>query len=136
MALDLYATTKANYTSNNGFIATDKLPSPVSVTPTHEMIWSENTGRAQSGAEQAKMIGDVVAEKKTYAIKWGVLSATEFSAITSKLIKGFFRFGMGTSLSDAKSNSLVVYRSEISYEVLPIGNTVYYKDATVSVIEQ
>lgn len=128
MAIGIYAGTSAN-----GVVV---LPSPVEIKPTMEIIWSENTGRAQSGANQAKMTGDVVAEKRTYAIKWGVIDGTDFSAITGKLTAGFFYFAMATSLASAKASAVPFYRSEISYEVLPIGSTTYYKDVTVSVIEQ
>lgn len=112
------------------------LPSPEELKPTFELIWSENTGRAQSGSNQAKMIGDVVGEKKTYAIKWGIITDTEMNTIKSKLTKGFFYFGVGTTLSNAKSVATTFYRSEIAGEYLPIGNTIYWKDVTVSVIEQ
>ena len=128
MAIGIYAGTSAN--------AVVVLPSPVEVKPTMEIIWSENTGRAQSGANQAKMIGDVVAEKRTYAIKWGVIDGTDFATITGKLTAGFFYFALASSLASAKSSAVPFYRSEISYEVLPIGANTYYKDVTVSVIEQ
>lgn len=109
------------------------LPSPTTITPTFEMIWSENTGRAQSGSNKAKMIGDVVAEKKTYAIKWGIITDAEMSQIRSKLPAGFFYFGVGTS---KPSSADKYYRSEIVGDYLPIGNAIYWKDVTVSVIEQ
>ena len=128
MALGIYAGSTANGVAI--------LPSPVEVTPTHEIIWSEDTGRAQSGENKAKMIGNVIDTKMTYAIKWGVITATELSTITSKLTAGFFYFAMATSLASAKSSAVSCYRSEIAYEVLPIGDTIYYKDVTVSVIQQ
>lgn len=131
MALNIYAgATLAGLT---------KLPSPVSVTPTHEIIWSEDTGRAQSGTDKAKMIGNVVDEKKTYAIKWGVLTQTELNTILSKLTPGFFYFCLGTTAPTSNNDyhgATKFYRSEIPYDILPIGNTIYYKDVTVSVIEQ
>ena len=128
MALGIYAGASANGVAI--------LPSPVEVKPTHEIIWSQDTGRAQSGANKAKMIGSVVDTKMTYAIKWGVITATDFSTITSKLTAGFFYFAMATSLATAKSTAISCYRSEIAYDVLPIGDTIYYKDVTVSVIQQ
>lgn len=129
MAIGIYAGASAN--------GVTLLPSPVEVKPTHEIIWSQNTGRAQeTSGTPGKMIGDVVAEKKTYSIKWGILTGTEFSSITSKLTAGFFYFAMATSLASAKSSAVQYYRSEISYDVLPIGATTYYKDVTVSVIER
>lgn len=112
------------------------LPSPSEVTSSSELIWSENTGRAQSGENQAKMIGDVVAEKRTYAVKWGVVTDAEMTSIKSKLTAGFFYFGVGTTLANAKAVATSYYRSEITGDYLPIGNTIYWKDVAVSVIEQ
>ena len=128
MALGIYAGTTAN--------GVTLLPSPSEVTPTREIIWSENTGRAQSGSDQAKMIGDVVAEKDTYAIKWGVITSTDLNSITSKLKAGFFYFALAPDLATAKSQAKKFYRSEIVYDVLAIGSEVFYKNVTVSVIEQ
>ena len=113
-----------------------ELPSPVELKRTNELIWSENTGRAQSGTHKAKMIGDVVATKRTYNIKWGILTATELNTINSLLPKGFFYFAAATSSSSAQSNASTYYRSEISYDILQAGPNVYYKDVSVSVIEQ
>ena len=128
MALGIYAGATVN--------AMTALPSPVSVKPSNEIIWSQNTGRAQSGSNQAKMIGDVVAEKITYAIEWGIITSAEFTVIKTNLTTGFFKFGMATSLASAKTNAISAYRSQINYEMLPIGNTIYYKNVTVDVIEQ
>lgn len=113
-----------------------ELPSPVDLKRSDEQIWSENTGRAQSGSQKAKMIGDVVATKKTYQIKWGILTASQINTINSLLTKGFFYFAAATSLSTAQSNATKFYRSEFTYDVLQAGPNVMYKDAAVSVIEQ
>ena len=128
MALGIYAGTSANGVS--------VLPSPDAIKPSFELIWSENTGRAQSGANKAKMIGDVVAEKRTYEIRWGVISDSELTIIKTKLKKGFFYFAVATTLDRAKSSAVPFYRSEIAGNYLPIGDTIYWKDVTVSVIEQ
>ncbi len=112
------------------------LPSPTDLQPSFEIIWSEDTGRAQSGTNKAKMIGSVVDEKKTYTIKWGVITDSEMSTIKSKLTTGFFYFGVGTSLTQAQNSAIKVYRSEITGDYLPVGNTIYWKNAQVSVIEQ
>ena len=128
MAVGIYAGTSV---ANMALLA-----SPVAVKQSKELIWSENTGRAQSGSNKAKMIGDVVAEKETYNIKWGIITNAELTTIASHLPKGFFYFAMATSLTSAQNNAIKCYRSQIDYEVLPIGNTIYIKDATVDVIEQ
>ena len=113
-----------------------ELPSPVDLKRSDELIWSENTGRAQSGTNKAKMIGDVVAVKNTYNIKWGVLTETELNSIRTHLPRGFFYFAAATSSSAAQSNASSYYRSEIQYDIIQAGPNVYYKDVSVSVIEQ
>lgn len=113
-----------------------ELPSPDELKPTHEIIWSENTGRAQSGTNKAKMIGDVVAEKRTWAIRWGMVSGTDMTSIKTKLAPGFFWFGVGTSKAAAETDASKYYRSEISATIVQAGAEIWYKDVNVSVIEQ
>lgn len=110
-----------------------ELPSPIDLKCTHEQIWSENTGRAQSGTNKAKMIGDVVAQKTTYQIKWGIINGTQLQQIKDGLTKGFFYFAVGTSQPSSASK---YYRGEISFDWVQAGNQVMYKDVSVSVIEQ
>ena len=118
------------------------LPSPTSITPSMELIWSQDTGRAQSGEDKAKMIGSVVDEKMAYAIKWDMLQDASthapipITAISNKLKKGFFYFGLGATLNEAKANAKKFYRSEIQYEYLIVGDDTYCKNVTVQVIEQ
>lgn len=113
-----------------------ELPSPVELKRSTEQIWSENTGRAQSGSNKAKMIGDSIAAKSTYQIKWGILTAAQIETIQNKLTRGFFYFAAATSASTAQTNAKKFYRSEITYDIIQTGPNVFYKDATVSVIEQ
>ena len=112
-----------------------KLPSPTAVKPSRELIWSENTGRAQSGSNKAKMIGDTVAEKATYNIEWGVITTAEYNTIREHLTKGFFYFGIGTKTSPPSSPKKF-YRGTISGEMIQAGREIFYKDVSVSVIEQ
>jgi hypothetical protein len=124
-----------------------ELPSPVELTPSRELIWSENTGRGQEGADKAEMVGSVVGRKITYSIKWGILpygdgSTTRdcFQRILTLLNtageNGFFYFGIGQSLSEAKSNAIIGYRSNIDYSYLIVGSTTYYKDISVQIIQK
>ena len=128
MALGIYA--------GNAADSLTLLPSPVSIKPSHEIIWSENTGRAQSGANKAKMIGDVIAEKQTYTIQWGLLTQSEYNTVKNKLKAGFFYFAVAASASQAEENAAKYYRGNLTAEAVQAGNSIYYKDATVSVIEQ
>ena len=128
MALGLYAGTSAS--------SVTLLPSPTEVKPSQEIIWSEDTGRAQAGVNRAKMIGSVVDTKVTYQIQWGILTYAEFTQILAKLKPGFFYFAVASTTTSAQQNAKPFYRSEISYDLLPIGSETYVKDVAVSVIQQ
>lgn len=118
----------------NGMV---ELPSPDEINQTSELIWSENTGRSQQSSDKAKMIGDVVGEKDTYEIKWGIITAADYRRIKTYLTKGFFYFAIGTSLSEAKAAAKKFYRSEIAGGIVPsIDSVIRYKGVQVSVIEQ
>jgi hypothetical protein len=128
MAIGIYAGTSAN--------GVTLLPSPTAIKPSLEIIWSEDTGRAQSGTSKAKMIGSVVSEKKTYSLQWGVLTESQLTQIEAKLKAGFFYFAVAPSLSVAQANAEKYYRSQLSYEILPAGSETYYKNVSVNVIQQ
>ena len=125
----VYAGDSANLTSEN------KLPSPSRMQVSVEQIWSQDTGRAQSGVNKAKMIGDSLTSKQTYALEWGLLEYSDFRKIERLLPRGFFYFGKGTT-AQPPSNPTTYYRSEIQYEVIQVGTTQYYKNITTQVIEQ
>lgn len=132
----------AKKANNSMSKTTNLLPSPISVLPSIEQIWSENTGRAQSGNNAAQMVGDFVAEKHTYAVTWDMLTQTEFNKITTLLTTGFFYFGLGTVDTENASNNVppvgavTYYRSEISYELLQVGSDLRYRNVKTSIIEQ
>lgn len=110
-----------------------ELPSPISLKCSRELIWDEKTGRAQSGDNKGKMIGSVVARKRTYEIQWGILTGSQLGDITSNLSGSFFKFGVGQTKPADPDN---YYRGNLTYDLLPVGDTTYYKNCTVTVIEQ
>ena len=116
-------------------VANNQLPSPSKMQVSIEQIWSENTGRAQSGDNKAKMIGESLVAKHTYSLEWAMLEYSDFQKITNLLPRGFFYFGVGTKTS-APSSPSKYYRSEITYEVIQVGTTQYYKNINTQVIEQ
>lgn len=107
------------------------LPAPVSLSVNNEIIWSSDTGRLLDGI----MSGDVVAEKSTVSIKWGILTETEMKLIRSKLIAGFFPF---TFRDDGLDITIESYRGTLSKEHLGyIGDGIYYyKSAAVEIIQR
>lgn len=134
--IHIYACTKADFSAHgNSFVSGDELPSPTDLKRSDEQIWSENTGRAQSGANKAKMIGDSITGKKTVTVTWGIITSSEMSDIRSKLKRGFFVFGYGMNINNASENAFTAYRGEIGGQIISAG-TVYYKNPSVSIIEQ
>lgn len=108
-----------------------ELPAPVSIKVDDEIIWSSSTGRALDGT----MLGDIVAEKKTLSINWGILNEDEMALIKNKLIAGFFPI---TFHDDGQDITITSYRGTLSKEVLgDIGDgNYYYRSASVSIIQQ
>lgn len=106
------------------------LPSPDAITTSDEIIWSANTGRSSSG----KMIGDVVAEKQTFQIHWGVLTKAQRDSIRTRLQPGFHPF---TITEDGESTTIDAYRSTITCDAVgTFGGVTYYKNMQVSIIQQ
>lgn len=108
-----------------------ELPAPVKISTSDEIIWSSNTGRS---TESGKMVGDVIAEKTTIDIEWGVLTETEMKKISANLKSGFNPF---TFRDDGISITITAYRGTLKKEHLGyVGGAYYYKSATVSIVQQ
>lgn len=107
------------------------LPAPVKLSVSDEILWSSNTGRS---TKSGKMVGDVIAEKKTLDIEWGVLTADEMSLISSKLKSGFYPVSF---INDGELLEITAYRGTLKKEYLGYaGGVHYYKNVTVSIIQQ
>lgn len=108
------------------------LPSPVEISTTDEIIWSSNTGRSTTSG---KMLGDVIAEKQTFSIKWGVLTKAEQKKIKNNLKSGFHPVYF---IFDDETVALTSYRGTITSQHLGyIGDGVYYyKSVSCDIIEQ
>ena len=102
------------------------LASPVSLSNSDEIIWSSGTGRSANG----QMSGDVVANKKTIQISWGILTQDEYNAIRN-IPSGFFN-------AVVLGQSIRAYRSTISGSCLGTfsDGITYYNDVSTSFIEQ
>lgn len=110
---------------------TASLPSPTSISINNEIIWSSNTGRI---ATSGKMVGDVVANKETISIAWGVLTQAQLDVIENNLPGGFFEI----TINLGKSHTVTVYRGTIATSYLgKLQDGIhYYKSATVDLIQQ
>lgn len=102
------------------------LASPVSISHSDEIIWSSGTGRSANG----QMSGDVIANKKTIQISWGILTQDEYNAIRN-IPSGFFN-------AVVLGQSIRAYRSTISGSCLGTfsDGVTYYNDVSTSFIEQ
>lgn len=102
------------------------LASPVSISNSDEIIWSSGTGRSANG----QMSGDIIANKKTIQISWGILTQDEYNAIRN-IPSGFFN-------AVVLGQSIRAYRSTISGSCLGTfsDGITYYNDVSTSFIEQ
>lgn len=107
------------------------LPAPVSISVNDELIWTADTGRLMDGT----MAGDVVAEKKTVSIKWGVMPESDIVLIKKGIIIGFFPV---TFRDDGVDMTITAYRGTLSKEHIgPLGDGIYwYRSASVDLIER
>lgn len=107
------------------------LPSPTSISVNDEIIWSSDTGRLIDGT----MAGDVIAEKKTISIKWGILTEADVALIKNTLAAGFFPF---TFRDDGISITIESYRGTLTKQHLGyIGDGIYYyKSVSVDIIQR
>ena len=108
------------------------LPSPTEITSTNEIIWSSNTGRTTTSG---KMLGDVIAEKETFSIKWGVLTREEQRKIINNMKPGFYPISF---VFNDETITLDSYRGTITSQHLGyVGDgTYYYKSVSCDIIEQ
>lgn len=108
------------------------LPAPETITVADEIIWSSNTGRVSSGL----MNGDIIAQKKTLKIKWGILTEAQMTLIKNKLVAGFFPI---TFHDEGKDMTITSYRGTLSKEMLGDlgdGKGCWYKSASVDLIQR
>lgn len=108
-----------------------ELPAPTELSVDDELIWSEETGRVASG----KMVGDVIAEKKTLSITWGILTEKEVSVIAQNLKGGFFPI---TFRDNGIFITIPAYRGSFSKEHLGelSDGIYYYRSAACEIIQQ
>lgn len=107
------------------------LPSPTELSTDDELIWSEETGRVASG----KMVGDVIAEKKTLSITWEFLTEKEVALIARNLKSGFFPI---TFRDNGMEITIPAYRGTLSKDHLGelSDGIYYYRSVTCELVQQ
>lgn len=107
-----------------------QLPSCTDLKRSDEMLWSEGTGR---GATDGKLVGSVVATKRTFVAKWGLLSQAEYDAVRAIPTNFFTLLVKDGSTTLA---SITAYRSNISAEAVAAGGETWWKDAECQFTER
>lgn len=107
------------------------LPAPVQMSVEDQIIWTSETGRTLSG----NMVGDVLAEKKSIKIDWGMLPEEDVILIKQYLTTGFYPV---TFHDDGIDLTIEVYRGALSkVHKGYIGDGHYwYSSVSVSLIER
>lgn len=107
------------------------LPSPTSIQIDDEIIWSFDSGRDLSGL----FSGDVIAQKKTITIGWGVLPEKAVKLIQEKLCAGYFPV---TFWDTGQFLTIEAYRGTLSKVALgQIGDGIfYYKSVSCKIVQR
>lgn len=118
------------YKVNSGDSYTD-LPTPKSVVYSQNKLWSQNTGRLDNGY----FVGDLIAVKKKYEVKFPPLSTTDLTAVRTAVNNQFAY----VKILNAEGNSeeITGYFGDLSVESYSWHNGIQYAiNATVSIIER
>lgn len=107
------------------------LPSPTSIQIDDEIIWSSDSGRDLSEL----FSGDVIAQKKTITIGWGVLPEKAVKLIQEKLCAGYFPV---TFWDTGQFLTIEAYRGTLSKVALgQIGDGIfYYKSVSCKIVQR
>lgn len=96
-----------------------------------ELLWSDGTGRS---ASSGSMTGSVVAEKQTWSLAWGPLTASDYAKVRN--IPGGF-VPLKITLSSSTVADCTVYRGAVSGELMGVyGGTAWYGGVAVELVEQ
>lgn len=108
-----------------------RLPDPVEVVRSDELLWSDGTGR---GAEDGLLVGSVVAKKQTWTVRWGVVAWSEMAVLRS-IPQGFFRFQALDGSEELAD--FTAYRSNVQSTLVgTVGGVRYWKDVEVQFTER
>lgn len=108
-----------------------ELTAPVSLKVDDEIIWSSTTGRSLDGT----MLGDVITEKKTLTIQWGIMPESDYLVIKECLTAGFFPV---TFHDDGADMTMDSYRGTLSKDVIGwLDDGIYwYRSVSTQLIQQ
>lgn len=119
-------------------VGTTELPVPKSVNYTENKLWSENTGRLDSGY----FVGDLIGIKRKYEVVWPPLTPTQLSTVRTAINNQFAEVTI-TDIGDDDNNpsttdvTLNAYFGDLSVEAYSWRNGIKYAiNASISIIER
>jgi hypothetical protein len=119
-------------------VGTTELPAPKSVTYTDNKLWSDNTGRLDSGY----FVGDLIGIKRKYEVVWPPLTPTQLSTVRTA-VNGQFAEVTITDIGDDDNNTsttdvtLNAYFGDFSVKAYSWKDGIKYAiDASISIIER
>lgn len=112
-------------------IGTTDLPTPKSVTYTQNKLWSQNTGRLDSGY----FVGDLIAIKKKYQVTFPALTPTELATVRAAVNADFATVQITNA--EGSTDTVSAYFGDVTVESYSWHNGINYAiNAAVSIIER
>lgn len=112
-------------------IGTTDLPTPKSVTYTQNKLWSQNTGRLDSGY----FVGDLIAIKKKYQVTFPALTPSELATVRAAVNADFATVQITNA--EGGTDTVSAYFGDVTVESYSWHNGINYAiNAAVSIIER
>ncbi|MBP5433484.1 hypothetical protein [Ruminococcus sp.] len=107
------------------------LPTPKSVTYTQNKLWSQNTGRLDSGY----FVGDLIAIKKKYQVTFPALTPAELETVRTAVNADFATVQITNA--EGGTDTVSAYFGDVTVESYSWHNGINYAiNAAVSIIER
>lgn len=113
-------------------IGSTTLPTPKSVTYSDNKLWSENTGRLDSGY----FVGEMIGIKRKYEVVFPPLTESQFATVRTAVNADFASVTI-TDMSSVSDATLNAYFGDLTYDAYSWHNGIkLILNASVSIIER
>lgn len=107
------------------------LPTPKSITYSHNKLWSQNTGRLDSGY----FVGELIAIKRKYEVVFPPLTMAEYAVVKANVNNEFATVEI--TEDDGTTSTVIAYFGDLTVEAYSWCNGLKYAvNASVSIIER
>lgn len=108
-----------------------ELPTPKSVAYSQNKIWSQNTGRLDSGY----FVGDLIAIKRKYEVTFPAMSTADLAKVRAAVNQDFAEVNITNA--EGGTDTLTAYFGDLNAESYSWHNGIQYAiNTTVSIIER